>query len=395
MNSISSKISLYIHIPFCKKKCNYCDFYSECTGFSRIDILIDNIIKELKNKLISFGNPQIITVFIGGGTPSILNKDQLNKLLSVVDLLTPNKLEFTIESNPESISADFLEIIEKHNVNRLSIGVQSFDKKLLETIGRNCTVEDVYNALNLVKDKWKYQFNIDLISSLPNQTQDLVVSDINKAIEYNPDHISFYSLIVEEDTPLESQINSGSIIELDEDLSINIWQTGRDFLRANGYIDYEVSNFTKKNPCLHNINYWELKPYLGIGPGAVSTCINSDNKIIRISNVKSIDKYILNNSENSAEETTVLSNSDFLGDYIMMGFRLRKGINRSRFKSIFNKEILELIPGLNSFINDGLIESDNEFIKLTDYGYNIMNSVIVNILELIDNTFIENVNWHY
>ncbi len=395
MNLNSTSISLYIHIPFCSVKCKYCDFYSETTKLDRIPKVITQIIDQLNNRYHDINAPQIKTVFIGGGTPSMLPNTELIRLLKAIAVIAPNPLEWNIESNPESITKDFLLTCQEYGVNRLSIGVQSVDKHSLEILGRSAGIETVKSALNLVKKFWTKQFSLDFISSVPGQTKDTVYNDISFALKYKPDHISFYALSLEEGTVLEDEVSKGIVEELEEKETEDIWLYGRRLLKESGYNNYEVSNYTKNSPCLHNVNYWELKPYLGIGPGAVSTLIDKDNRIVRVTNKKSISTYLLGEESNWGEDREYLSPKDFFEDYIIMGIRLKKGIDKRRFYKIFNIDITAAIPITSILEKEGLLINSDDYYKLTDKGFDIMNSILIRILESVSNVNITEANWFY
>ncbi len=395
MNLTSTKISLYIHIPFCSSKCKYCDFYSETSGFERVHNVVTEIIEQLKFNYEKLKYPEIETVFIGGGTPSFLPAEELKRLLQVVSKIAPSPKEWTIESNPESISKDFLLTCKNNGVNRLSVGIQSFENSLLNIMGREAKKSNIESAMELITTYWDSDFSIDLISSLPEQTTEMVRDDIKNALKYNPDHISFYALSLEEGTVLEDEVSKNIIKELDVNVSDDIWLTGREILREAGYNDYEVSNYSKKKPCLHNLNYWELKPYLGIGPGAVSTLIDENGQISRITNKKSIKGFLEGKKNSWGEDTVLLSSEDFLEDYIMMGLRLQKGIDKKRFENIFNRTIESCIGISHKLEQDGLINISEERYTLSSDGYDIMNSVLVQILKSLEGIKLDTINWYY
>ena len=395
MNLLSTSISLYIHIPFCSSKCKYCDFYSETSGFNRITGVVDQLIAELKYHFNKLNKPNIETVFIGGGTPSLLSNRELKRLLESIQVVAPKVKEWTIESNPESITKEFLDICTISGVTRLSIGIQSFNDKLLKILGRNANSSDITRAMNLVSKFWRKSFSLDLISSIPEQSVHMVTEDINRAIEYNPDHISFYGLSLEEGTPLEREVSKGIIMDLDTTISDNIWLAGRAILRENGYSDYEVSNYTKNYPSLHNSNYWELKPYLGIGPGAVSTLIDDKGNIVRISNRKSINLFLKGQSHNWGEEYTFIQPKEFLDEYIMMGLRLRKGIDMIRFEKVFNQSIIDIISISHDLVEEGLVVISNGYYALTGRAYDVMNTIIVRIFQSIEDIAPPRVTWFF
>ncbi|MGL1892150.1 MAG: radical SAM family heme chaperone HemW [Spirochaetaceae bacterium] len=395
MNLKSSKISLYIHIPFCSSKCKYCDFYSETIDFERIPKVITEIIEQFKYWNKKLNSPLVETIFIGGGTPSMLPIPELSRLLSFLHTSCPNLKEFSIESNPESITKEFINVCNNFGVNRLSIGIQSFNNITLSTLGRESTLNIIEKAMLLVKKYWVKQFSIDLISSVPYQNKKMITMDIKKALEYNPDHISFYALSLEEGTVLEDEVSKGLLEALEDDLSEDIWLEGRSLLKAAGYNNYEVSNYTKKYPCLHNINYWELKPYLGIGPGAVSTLLDENDNLLRVTNSKSIKTFLKGKDQSWGEDVELLSPKNFFEDYVIMGLRLKKGVDIKRFYEIFKKNIGDCIPITEDLINEGSLIINTDYYKLTDDGFDIMNDILVRILTSIEEIQIDSVNWFY
>lgn len=395
MNLKASSISLYIHIPFCSSKCKYCDFYSETAGFDRIVLVVDQIIEQLKFRYNSLGKPGIKTIFIGGGTPSIIPVTLLKKLLSYLKSLLTEDIEWSIESNPESISKEFLETCSFFGVNRLSVGVQSFNNSLLDLLGRGAKIRDIERGFKLIKESWNGEVNLDLISSIPEQTPELVKADIDMALKLQPDHISFYALSLEEGTLLEDEVSKGIVNDLPEKISEDIWFQGKKLLLDSGFKQYEVSNYTMGKPCLHNLAYWELKPYLGVGPGAVSTIINKAGCIERVTTSKSITTFIEGIDKNWGETSEVISPKEFLKDYLIMGLRLVDGVDMSRFKEIFGYEIEDIITITKDLIKSELVVIDRSRYKLTSKGYDIMNSVVIDILESIENFQIEKINWFY
>lgn len=355
--------------------------------------VVKAILKEIDLKVEDLGNPTVRTIFIGGGTPSSLPNPLLATLLSGIKSYIESSMEVTIEANPESITVDFLETLEKYGVTRLSMGVQSFNDRLLNILGRSCSSYRAKEAIDLVKSKWRGEYSIDLISSIPTQKMEEIKVDIETALEFKPDHISFYSLILEEGTELEDRVSKGVIEELEETLEEDIWLYTRDKLISAGYINYEVSNYYLSKPSLHNLNYWELKPYLGAGPGAASTLINHEGEIVRVENPKSIELYL--REKNYGGTTQVVEPSEFLKEYIMMGFRLREGINNKRFKKIFGFNLEKLLPSFNDLGSRGLIEKGSNYIRLTPKGYDLMNSVLTEIFDSLEDIEMDRVNWFY
>lgn len=394
MSLMSTKISLYIHIPFCSKKCNYCDFYSVTSSLDRSEEFVDELIHEMNYWLKKLDNPEVKTIFIGGGTPSLLPVTPLKKLLSHLQQECREVEEWSIESNPESITREFLETCSTYGVNRLSIGVQSFKNEILDIIGREAKESDIRRALKLVESNWDDDLNIDLISSLPGQTVSDITDDIEQVLKFNPDHISFYGLTIEEGTELEDQISKGEVEELDEEMSEEIWLKGNQLLKKHGYNNYEISNFTKSSPCQHNLNYWELKPYLGIGPSAVST-LPLNNNIIRKRNPSSLTTYLKGESLLWGEEIEDIEGEDFLSDYVMMGLRLKKGVDLIRFTQIFSLDLTVISVTIEEFIKKDILKVENHYLMFSPKSFPVMNHYLPDILDSLKHTKLKSINWFY
>lgn len=362
--------------------------------FEQAGELVEELIQEFNHWMKRLSNPTVKTIFIGGGTPSLLDPTALERLLSYLNSRCSEIDEWTIESNPESITQEFLEICKSNGVNRLSVGIQSFHNDILDRIGRQARVSDINRALKLIEQYWEYDLNVDLISSLPGQTLTDVTADLNRILEIQPDHISFYGLTIEEGTELEDQISKGEVEELDELTSEEIWLKGNELLKKHGYTNYEISNFTKNRPCLHNINYWELKPYLGIGPSAVST-LNVDNRIIRKSNHASLKTYLEGEKSFWGEEIEEISNNDFLSDYIMMGLRLKEGIDLQRFYSIFSIKLISISKEVEDLISSGVLMVQKNRLMFTEESFSLMNSYLPDILDSLNSVKLSPINWYY
>lgn len=314
---------LYVHIPFCKSKCYYCDFYSVVEKDTyTLDRYIDSLDKEIVYFLENFdiSHPEIITIYIGGGTPSLLNRKQINRLFHIIcaNFKIKDLKEITVELNPESVNESNLSEIKKlfflsRNV-RLSLGVQSFNEKLLKKIGRIHTKNDSVVAVKLFRKLGFDNYNFDFIFGLPGQKVEDVLEDLNFALQLAPTHISCYALTVEEGTYFAANNYAP-----DGDLQSEMYKSIVDFLGKNEYYIYEVSNFAKNGyKCLHNLNYWERKEYIGIGPSAVSFF---DNK--RIKNVSSVDDYINFNFKYEVEK---ISPEIAIKEKLMLGLRTIDGI---------------------------------------------------------------------
>lgn len=263
--------ALYVHIPFCFSKCDYCDFFSVSCKEKIPDSYVDALCKELDFYVQKYQIENLKTVYIGGGTPSLLSSFQIEKLISYILSKSKSKpKEITFEANPESLSLEKLQSLEKSGVNRLSLGIQSFNEKALSAVNRHCSAKIALGALELVKKNWHGTLNLDIIAGLPFLSDDDFLADLQKIVSYNPEHISMYTLTVEEETPLFKKISDG--LQFNSDFADSLWLKGFDFLKKNGYFQYEVSNFCKKGfESTHNMIYWKQGDYLGIGSGATGT----------------------------------------------------------------------------------------------------------------------------
>ena len=359
---------LYIHIPFCKKKCKYCDFISY-TG--REDIF-DKYIEKLSDEALEYKGSEIDTVFIGGGTPSLLSCEQLKKLTEIIitTFVLSDDCEFTIEANPKTLDGDKLKTLKMCGINRISLGVQSFCDNELKVIGRIHDAKTAYNTVELIKEYGFDNFNLDLMMNLPNQTKKSLSKTLETAISLNPSHISCYSLILEENTPLFEEYESGKFQASSDDYDRELYTLAKDILSQNGYEQYEISNFAKKGfKSRHNLKYWNCDEYIGLGVAAHSY-LNG----IRFYNTSEIDEYL--NGFYHKEETS-LSNEDEISEYIIMRLRLKDGIVASEFKKRFNVDFYESYKSLiDKFINTGFMKYENNSYKLTDKGFDVSNSIM-------------------
>ncbi|NFA41203.1 oxygen-independent coproporphyrinogen III oxidase [Clostridium botulinum] len=367
------EISLYIHIPFCKQKCLYCDFPSYSGKEKFISGYIDALNKEIKDKASSY---RIKSIFIGGGTPSYLDEIELEKLLKCINTLTLGEnLEFTIECNPGSLSEDKLKIMKKYNVNRISMGLQSTKPSLLKEIGRIHTFEEFENNYLLARKVGFKNINIDLMFGLPNQSVEDWRKTLEKIIEFNPEHISAYSLIIEEGTCFYNLYNQDKLNLPSEEKERDMYLLTKKILKENGYSQYEISNFSKdKKECYHNIVYWQLNEYLGLG---VSSSSYIEGK--RIKNIDDIELYIKNINSNESVENEIYENNinDDMEEFMFMGLRMIRGIEERDFKERFKKDIDEVYGDvIYKNIKQELLIRNGGRIYLTSRGIEVSNSVM-------------------
>lgn len=350
--------SLYIHIPFCAKKCAYCDFFSVPQRKGAKAPVPDEryvraLLRECSYYVRKYNITSWNTVYIGGGTPSLLGGELLFELLRGVRALADGECrEITVEMNPEDVDERLLRYAEQGGATRISIGIQSLDPKALMSVGRGCSVQSVLSALDTLNKHWRGSLSVDLIAGLPGQTHKSFESQFPLIFSYNPDHISLYTLTVEENTPLFAQIHSGRI-KWNADKADRMWIKGRNILEAAGFKQYEVSNFARPGfESLHNQVYWSLKSYIGIGSGASGT-IYGDNAL-RWTNTRSIRKYEdfwldgrtagdeYSGIEQVREREIInLQTQEF--EFIMMGFRMLKGVCAEDYALRFGESLEERI----------------------------------------------------
>lgn len=365
--------SLYVHIPFCKQKCFYCDFPS----FSGKETLINDYLNSLEKELdLRVGDTAINTIFIGGGTPTYLNLEALIKLKTIMKKVNlKSDGEFTVECNPGTLNEEKLKVLKDMGVNRLSIGLQAVQDRLLKEIGRIHSYKEFKENFILVRNLGFNNINVDLMFALPDQSLEDLDETLKTIIDLKPEHISCYSLIVEEETVFYKLFDDGKLNLPNEDLEREMYLRALRILKQSGYNQYEISNFSKPGyECRHNIVYWSLYDYIGIGSGSHSYI---DEK--RISNYTSIEKYIKFMMENGNAIEEVFENSikDDMEEFMFMGLRKIEGINKGEFKERFKKEIHEVYGEvISTHIKNKLLVEDEEKIYLTTYGIEVSNYVM-------------------
>ena len=373
---------LYIHIPFCKKKCLYCDFY---TGGSRIadwTKFVECITRELSSMIKELASP-FETLYIGGGTPSLIPTKDFISLVENVKKLTGKDSfrEFTIEVNPEDVNENKIETWKKSGVNRVSVGVQSLNDTELATIGRHHKSSEAKNAIDILK-KEIGNISVDLMFGLPGQSLESYKETVEGIIRLKPTHISSYSLMLEEGTAMTLLVKNENIKLPDEDEWLKMSETTIQSLRDAGYMRYEISNYALPGyESVHNTFYWEGKPYLGLGPGAHSY---DGNKIRRANpnDIKGYYKFFSDRKESGAQKSQfyteeVLNEEELREEYIMTRLRTSKGLNLLDFEKIFGKKDAEiLIKKTGKYLNSGFLKNFNDNLSFTDKGFRISDSII-------------------
>ncbi|MGN0716573.1 radical SAM family heme chaperone HemW [Treponema berlinense] len=356
------EISLYVHVPFCRQKCDYCDFFSIPSNRASCvcpdEKYVRSVLNEIRFYVKKYSVSRWKTVYIGGGTPSQLGAKLLFELVSGIKSAVSDKTadEFTVEMNPEDLAEDILDSAQKAGVDRISTGIQALDQKALDSVNRHCPLQTAISSLELLQKKWKKKLSVDFIAGLPGQTYSSFKKQFETVFNFkNIDHISLYSLTLEENTPLYKKIESGKI-KWSQQKTDRMWILGRKILKENGFIQYEVSNFARTGAeSLHNKVYWHLENYIGCGSGACGSVYGEvSERWTNTCSIKNYENFWLDfNPESEIPESIRqvekidLQTQEF--EWIMMGFRLLEGVCSEEFKKRFGKSLEERIG-----VKDGL-----------------------------------------
>ena len=378
MEQTQKELGIYIHIPFCKQKCYYCDFISYSNKTELIEQYIECILKEIQDwkKGTNIEKYKISTIYIGGGTPSYIEEKHIEKILESLREFINTQVEITIELNPGTVTKEKLQAYKEAGINRLSIGLQETHDELLKQIGRIHIFNQFEETYNLAKEVGFENINVDLMIGLPNQTIEHIKENLEKIIKLEPNHISVYSLILEENTVLERQIMRGKLTLPDEKQERAMYWYVKNTLELQGYNQYEISNFAKKGKeSKHNLNCWEQEEYRGFGIAA-----HSYINVTRFSNTESIEEYIKNINENELNKNRqiheVQENEEKQKEYMLLGLRKLEGVSISRFKNKFGENPIFLYhEELQELSENKLIKIDGDKIKLTNRGLDLANQV--------------------
>ena len=359
--------SLYIHIPFCESICDYCDF-PKLQYFRFIAVsYLDKLEEELKQKVDNF---DLETIYIGGGTPTSLDDDLFLRLLEMVKGYTKSVKEYTVEANPESLSLEKLKMMKKYGVNRISIGVESTDDKILKSINRHHTFKDVEIAVKSLKEVGFDNFNIDLILGLPNVTKKMLDKDLDNILSLKPNHISTYSLSVNPHTVF--YLNK--IKELEGDIYCDLYDEVHHRLTNLGYNHYEVSNFALEGKeSLHNLTYWRDEKYYGIGLGAAGYI-----DYIRYKNTTNLTNYL---KGKYVEEEEEISSNDLRTYMIMLNLRTLEGLDLALYQDLFKLDLLkEKEKEIQEMVDSSYLEIENNRLVPTYSGMMILDQIILKLL---------------
>ena len=378
--------SAYLHIPFCEHICHYCDFNKVFLQGQPVDEYIQMLKKEMQLQLKLYPTDQLDTIFVGGGTPTSLSEQQLARLCEFIKEELPfNKKsgEYTFEANPGDLSREKLEILYHAGVNRLSFGVQSFNDELLQKIGRTHRAHDVYETIELAKEVGFTNISIDLIYGLPGQTMDDFQDTMERALALDLPHYSSYSLIVEPKTVFYNLMQKGKLQLPPQDLEASMYEQVMETMEKHGLHQYEISNFAKNGfESRHNLTYWNNLEYYGIGAGAHGYTAGK-----RIANHGPLKKYMnsLMKGELPVLEEHLVPLNEQMEEEMFLGLRKTEGVSFSRFKERFCVEMTEIFAkSLEQQVNHGLLEIEDDYVRLTKQGKLLGNEVFQAFLGIID-----------
>jgi len=373
----TSSLGLYIHIPFCVKKCSYCDFVSfeGCEDKLKREYTAE-LVKEIRRWGRLYDNRfQVDTIFFGGGTPSLIDESLICELIASVRESFPvdSEAEITLEANPGTLSAGKLGAYRSAGVNRLSIGVQSLDDGMLKNLGRIHSVDEFLGNYALARKYGFDNINIDLMFAIPGHSLEIWANTLRKAVELAPEHISFYSLQIEENTRFYNMLKRGEIQQISDALDRKMYHMAIDGLKAAGYNHYEISNACKQGyECRHNLKYWSMENYLGLGLAAHSYIDG-----LRFSMTQDLQSYIHGEKINWQHKNDL---KDDVSEYIFTGMRKTRGISLEDFRQRFGRELFEFYPEQRDLVGqyeqNGWLEVREGFMRFTVKGFDISNRIL-------------------
>jgi len=369
------KLGLYIHIPFCARKCNYCDFYS-LPHSKEQEEYIDALCRHIKNDSELYKECEFDTVYIGGGTPSVLSPVSLGKVVSTVKecLILTQGGEFTIEVNPCSVTREKFDAYRFFGINRLSMGVQSANNKELKCLGRLHTREEAENAFCLARECGFDNISLDLMFGLPEQSLAGFQSSLDFVTSLSPEHISAYGLKIEKNTPFGKNI--GSLLLPTEDDEYEMYLSLCDSLKEKGYEQYEISNFAKKGyRARHNVKYWLAEEYVGFGPSAHSYFDG-----VRYYYSSDIYEYIKGVRKKIKEAENEITHTEKMDEYVMLRLRLCDGVDANEFEEVFQKAFLSEYPKIMEYVKSGHVIHQNGKFAFSTEGFFVSNYILSNIL---------------
>ena len=380
------ELELYLHIPFCVQKCAYCDFLSAPAGDAAKEEYVDALKQEIKRYRKMARSYRVSSVFVGGGTPSILSCGQILEIFKTLRQVfaIQSDAEITIEANPGTVTKEKLAAWKQAGINRISFGLQSVKNEELKMLGRIHTYEEFRESYDLARQAGFENLNVDLISAIPGQSVQSWEETLRTVAELGPEHISAYSLIIEEGTKFyqwyrEGKQSEGHPALPDEEVERTMYEQTQEILNEYGFHRYEISNYAKEGKeCRHNLGYWNRTQYLGIGLGASSLIADT-----RYHLCTDLTSYIerIESGEDLREEIEVLTKEEMVEEFMFLGLRKMQGVSRTRFEHCFGNPIEEVYgDALNKLTEEGLLEIEGDHIRLTKRGIDVSNSVFCEFL---------------
>lgn len=388
-------LGLYIHIPFCARKCNYCDFLS-FGGIPDGDqkTYFRSLIREIDYYSKIYGNKYYVdTVFIGGGTPSLTDERLISELLLAVrdSFTVDSNAEISIESNPKTLTKKKLTAYLDAGINRLSIGAQSLNNGLLDSLGRVHSVEDFFTSFSMARECGFSNINIDLMFAIPGQTMELWTDTLEQAVGLAPEHISFYGLQVEEGTPFYTMFQEGALKTVGDELDRDMYRRAVGMLKKNGYLHYEISNAAREgDQCRHNLKYWSMEDYLGLGLGAHSFLEGT-----RFSNETGLERYMKAGMQNDAGHDRRVyspfvvwshnnSRADSISEFLFTGMRKTEGVNLKNFVTWFGRPVEDIFSAnwhrIQRFFNEGYLIRSGDNMRFSEKGIDISNIILTEFI---------------
>ncbi|MBR4457622.1 MAG: radical SAM family heme chaperone HemW [Clostridia bacterium] len=378
-------MELYLHIPFCRSKCRYCDFTSWSGRENRMEDYADLVIAEARARADAVGSMAVETVFIGGGTPSTVPAETMQRLLDGVFRYFPpaGGAEFTGEANPGTLTKAWLDVMIGSGMNRLSLGMQAAQPELLRLLGRIHGMEDVHASVDMARAAGIRNLSLDLMFGIPDQTEALWRESLEEAVALEPEHLSCYGLIPEEGTPLKRSLDSGELSLPEEETERAMYDEAIRFLAFRGYAQYEISNFARPGyACRHNIGYWRRVPYLGLGISAASMLTTDGETALRQTNPHTWEGYeaVIRTGRGRGEETVTGEDARF--ETLMLGLRMNEGVSEAEYRRAFGEAItVRYGDRLESLRARGLLLHEKGAWRLTRRGMDIQNSILVELMD--------------
>ncbi|MGB3132330.1 MAG: radical SAM family heme chaperone HemW [Saprospiraceae bacterium] len=374
------EIGIYIHIPYCKRKCSYCNFHFS-TNISTKDQLIEALIKEIRMRATEAKDMQLTTLYFGGGTPSLFSIEELKKVIEKIqaNYNFDGLLEFTIEVNPDDISEAYARSLKSIGINRVSVGLQSFIDQELVFMDRVHDAAQSFKAVNILQDVGFEKLTVDLIYGLPNSSEESWLFNLNELLKLNVSHFSAYLLSIEPKTKLFSDLAKNKVFLIDDDLAMRQMDCLLEFCNDNEYEAYEVSNFAKKgHRAIHNSNYWNRVPYIGFGPSAHSFAGNQRRWNIANNNayVKAIE------NDEVYWDFEILSEKNIFNEFIYLNLRKIEGISRTLIQALYPQYVIETLNDLDQLVLDGLMVVINDSYVLTAAGRKVSDRIASDLFKV-------------